>query len=95
MPNARKVLDLRRDPRCALHSGSVDPPEWTGDAKLSGRAEEVTDAERRAAVLGGGPDSHLFRLEIEEAVLVGLNADRTKLVVQLWRLGEELKRIER
>src|SRR5947199_10798160 len=47
MPNARKALDLRRDPRCALHSGSIDPPEWPGDAKLSGRAEEITDFGRR------------------------------------------------
>src|SRR3712207_463284 len=29
-----KALDLQRDPRFALHSGSADPPNWTGDAKL-------------------------------------------------------------
>src|SRR3712207_82620 len=43
MPRARKGDDLRRDPRFALHSPSVDPPEgepssWPGDAKISGRA---------------------------------------------------------
>jgi hypothetical protein len=27
MPNARKGADLRRDPRFALHSGTVDPVE--------------------------------------------------------------------
>ncbi|MGH3870729.1 MAG: pyridoxamine 5'-phosphate oxidase family protein [Pseudonocardiaceae bacterium] len=27
MPGARKGQDLRRDPRFALHSGSVNPPE--------------------------------------------------------------------
>ena len=47
MPGSRKALDLRRDPRLALHSASVDPPDdptaWTGDAKLSGRAVEVDD----------------------------------------------------
>lgn len=96
MPNARKALDLRRDPRYALHSGSIDPPEWPGDAKLSGRAEEITDPDRRAAVsFSGGPESHLFRLDIDEAVLVGLNDERTRLTVQLWRPGAELKRIER
>ena len=36
-----KALDLRRDPRFALHSGSVDPPAWRGDAKVAGRAVEV------------------------------------------------------
>ena len=96
MPNARKALDLRREPRYALHSGSIDPPEWPGDAKLSGRAEEITDPEQRAAAaFKGGADAHLFRLDIDEAVLVGLNDQRSKLIVELWRPGAELKRIER
>jgi nitroimidazol reductase NimA-like FMN-containing flavoprotein (pyridoxamine 5'-phosphate oxidase superfamily) len=86
MSNARKALDLRRDPRYALHSGSIDPPEWPGDAKLSGRAEEVTNP---------SGDSHRFRLDIDEAVLIGLNEERTKLIVELWRPGAELKRFER
>lgn len=43
MWQARKARDLRRDPRFALHSGSDDPPGWTGDAKLAGVVEEITD----------------------------------------------------
>ena len=101
MPSARKALDLRRDPRFALHSGSVDPPEWEGDAKLSGHAEEVTDPDRRLAIFGSqgsdppSSDAHLFRADIDEAVLVGLNQARDRLVIELWRPGRELKRIER
>ena len=101
MPNARKAVDLRRDPRFALHSGSVDPPEWEGDAKLSGRAEEVTDPDRRLAIFrsqGSDPPSteaHLFRAEIHEAVVVGLNDARDRLVIDLWRPGAALKRFER
>src|SRR6516165_10655010 len=43
MANARKGADLRRDPRFALHSATVDPVEgaeaqWPGEAKISGRA---------------------------------------------------------
>ena len=101
MPNARKALDLRRDPRFALHSGSVDPPEWEGDAKITGRADEVTEPDRRLAVFrsrGSDPPSseaHLFRAEIDEAVLVALNAARDRLVIELWRPGRELKRVER
>ena len=45
MWGAVKALDLRRDPRFALHSGSVSPPEWHGDAKIAGRVEEITDPE--------------------------------------------------
>jgi hypothetical protein len=101
MPNARKALDLRRDPRFAIHSGSVDPPEWEGDAKLAGQAQEITDAERRLAVFrtrGADPPSgeaHLFRADIQEAVLVGLNDARDRLVIELWRPERELQRIER
>src|SRR5215216_2915045 len=67
MWRALKALDLRRDPRFALHSGSVDPPDWEGDAKLGGRAEEITDPDRVSAVIGGrspGGRSHLFRADI-------------------------------
>lgn len=101
MPNARKALDLHRDARFALHSGSVDPPEWEGDAKLTGLADEVTDPDRRLALFrtrGSDPpssDSHLFRAEIHEAALVGLNDERNRLVIDLWRPRRDLKRIER
>ena len=48
MPASVKFNDLRRDPRFALHSGSAEPDAFSGDAKLSGRAVQVTgDAERR------------------------------------------------
>src|SRR5260370_1026073 len=50
MWQARKALDLERDPRLALHSGSADPPEWNRDAKIAGVAEEVTDPDTIAAV---------------------------------------------
>ena len=101
MPNARKARDLQRDSRFALHSGSVDPPEWEGDAEFSGRAEEITEPDRRLTIFrmrGSDPpssDSHLFRADIEEAVLVGLNDARDRLVIDLWRPGRELTRIER
>lgn len=101
MPNAVKARDLRRDPRMALHSGSVDPPEWEGDAKLTARAEEVADPDRRLAVFrsqGADPpssESHLFRADLQEAALVRLDESRSRLVIELWRPGRELKRTER
>jgi hypothetical protein len=100
MCGARKAQDLSRDPRFALHSGSVDPPEWDGDAKLSGRALEVAAPMRRLVVsraLGSSPasESHLFRAEIEQVVLIGLNEARNRLVIELWRPGREVQRFER
>jgi hypothetical protein len=85
MWNALKALDLRRDPRFALHSGSADPPDWDGDAKLAGVVEEIVDADRVEEVNGTevGP-SHLFRLDLREVSTVGLNEARDGLVIDVW-----------
>jgi len=104
MLGARKVRDLQRDSRFALHSASEDPPGWSGDAKLSGRVEEIADGERFEAFLAaragnGEPDPpgrfHLFRAEIDEVVLVGLNDARDRMVIEHWHEGRGLSRIER
>jgi hypothetical protein len=100
---ARKAQDLRRDPRVALHSASADPPEWSGDAKLSGTAVEVDDDEARRALVraqgneGEGPPGryHLFRIEIEEVVLTRLGDPADHLSIEHWRPGEGLKRMRR
>jgi hypothetical protein len=36
MGAARKAQDLQRDGRFALHSGTTDPPDWTGDGASPG-----------------------------------------------------------
>ena len=91
MWRAVKALDLRRDPRFALHSGSDDPPAWRGDAKLSGRVEEVADSER-------GPDrepSHRFRADITELVVVRLGDPADHIVIEAWHAGRGVSRRER
>jgi pyridoxamine 5'-phosphate oxidase-like protein len=93
-----KALDLQRDPRFALHSGSADPPVWKGDAKLAGRAEEITDPERIAAVNGPkappGP-SHLFRAEISELVVVRLGEPADHILIEAWHAGRGVSRRRR
>jgi hypothetical protein len=93
-----KALDLQRDPRFALHSGSDDPPGWQGDAKLAGRAEEVKDDEVRARIIGGhappGPN-HLVRADVEELSVVRRNESRDQLVIESWHAGRGLTRTER
>ena len=86
MLDARKARDLQRDPRFALHSGSDEPTEWKGDAKLAGVAEEVTDGERT---------SHRFRLDLREVSTVGLNAARNRLVIEVWTPDGGVRKIER
>ena len=96
MWQALKARDLQRDPRFALHSGSEDPPEWGGDAKLAGVAEEITDPERVKAINGEavGP-SHLFRLDLQEVSTVGLDDERKALVIEVWTPEGGVRTIKR
>jgi pyridoxamine 5'-phosphate oxidase-like protein len=90
-----KAQDIQRDPRFALHSGSDDPPGWEGDAKLAGRAVEVTDEALKAAIIGGnappGPN-HLFRADIAELSVVRLGEPRDHLVIEAWNADRGLTR---
>jgi hypothetical protein len=101
MWQSRKALDLQRDPRFALHSASIDPPDWKGDAKISGRVEEITDPARVDEVIGasGGGDSpgpsHLFRADVTEVVLLQLGDPADHLVIESWHEGRGLQRVER
>lgn len=98
MPGALKARDLQRDGRFALHTGSDDPPAWTGDAKLSGLAiEETEDETIRSAVLAGTPDSdaHVFRLDLREVSIVELDEAGKQLVITIWKQGEALRTMRR
>ena len=93
MPNARKGADLRRDPRFALHSATVDPIEgaeaqWPGEAKISGRAIA-------AGSITEGPDSDRFRADIAGVVHTHLNEVATMLVIEWWTPTQGLRRTER
>lgn len=98
MWEARKALDLRRDPRYALHSGSIDPPAWSGDAKVAGVVEEVLDPVRVREINGEVADlgpTHLFRLHVREASTVVANADATAVVITSWTPERGLRTLER
>jgi hypothetical protein len=99
MWKAMKALDLQRDPRFALHSGSADPGAgWSGDTKVAGRVEEVTDPDRIVAIVGANkpPGSmHLFRADITELVTVSLPDPPTHLDIESWHEGRGLTRLER
>jgi hypothetical protein len=89
MPGSVKVADLLRDPRLALHSASEDPPQddpasWTGDAKISGRAIEVTHHEHNR-----------FRVDINEVVLVRVGRPADHLLIESWHEGRGLERRRR
>lgn len=78
MPATRRAADLRRDPRLAIHSHSIDPPDgdpgaWSGEAKLSGRAEELADDQR---------GSDRFRVDIQQVVLTRIESG--ELTIETW-----------
>ena len=94
MPDSRKLADLRRDPRLALHSPTEDPPatdaaSWGGEAKIAGRAVEVSAPDANAM------DAGRFRVDISEVVLTYLNDAGNRLVIESWHPGRGRRRSER
>jgi hypothetical protein len=81
----------RSDPRVAVHSASAEPDEAAGktdpDAKLYGRAVEITDPDVVAEFAADAPPGgmHLFRLDITELVVTGVEGDPPYLSIDYWR----------
>ena len=90
MPGAVKVLDLRRDPRIAIHGPTDDPPaaspsDWGGEAKVAGAAVEVESSS----------EAHRFLIDIREAVITRLNEPGNRLVVESWNIDRGYRKMER
>ena len=90
MTGAVKALDLRRDPRVAIHGPTDDPPAghasgWRGEAKIAGVATEVES----------GSSAHRFLIDIQEAVITRLNEAGNRLVVESWTADRGYRIIER
>ena len=90
MPRSRKCDDLRRDQRTELHSMSILPEgdelAWLGDARISGRAREITDAAERARYTDTPPIAYpLFVLDIERVVQIKLDGSPPHLLIRTWR----------
>lgn len=78
MDGARRATDLRRDPRMALHSPTLDaladsPRAWPGEAKINARAREVAP--------------HRFRLDIDDVIHTRVAGDEQALEITTWRPG--------
>jgi hypothetical protein len=86
MTGAVKALDMRRDPRVAIHGPTEDPPEgnargWKGESKIAGTAIE-TAADR-------------FQIDIDEVVITRLNEAGNRLVIESWSPTRGHRVIER
>jgi hypothetical protein len=92
MARSMKALDLLRDPRVAVHSPTVDPPEtdpgaWVGEAKFAGTAVEVPH--------DGEDGSHRFRIDITEVVYTRVGEPADHLVIESWHADRGLHRRKR
>jgi nitroimidazol reductase NimA-like FMN-containing flavoprotein (pyridoxamine 5'-phosphate oxidase superfamily) len=101
MPGSRKGADLARDPRFALHSGSIDPPDWEGDAKVAGLAEEIADRDRKVEIFKGMGaeevplDSALFRADVREVAVTRLTEAKDELAIDFWSEAGGLRSMKR
>ncbi len=100
MTGARKGDDLRRDPRFALHGPTFHPEEgkeseWSGEAKITGRAIPAGPVATSESAEGPQPDGEMFVADITEVVITGLNPEATKLVVESWTPERGLRKVER
>jgi hypothetical protein len=102
MPHARKGADLRRDPRFALHSATVDPIEgaeaqWPGEAKIAGRAaaSQATGEDKDEATDEATDEGDRFVADITEVVHTHLDDKATMLVVEWWTPEHGLRKVER
>ena len=84
-----KLDDLRRDPRCVVHSSVSDINGSEGEFKVHGRAVPATQPaffnEEATWWAGRGPeDVGVFRIEIDEAVLITWSADQSEMTTVRW-----------
>jgi hypothetical protein len=95
-----KAADLRRDPRCVLHSAVGDPEGSEGELKLYGRAEAV-GGEVRAAAPGAWwaeraeEDAHVLSLLVERAVFVSWDTAAGTVTFRRWSPEEGFSARER
>jgi hypothetical protein len=98
MTGARKLADLRRDPRFALHGPTFHPvegkeSEWPGEAKIAGRA--IASGPNSNGDASDESEGEMFVADIAEVVLTHLDPEATKLVVEWWTPERGLRIVER
>lgn len=87
---SHKRADLRRDPRCAIHSAISDPEGTDGEFKAHGRAVLVTDPALRKAPAGAWWPSFppeaadVYSLDLESAVFMHWDWAAGEVSVDRW-----------
>jgi len=84
-----KLDDLRRDPRCVLHSSVSNLEGSEGEFKVHGRAvstEEPAIIDAEGAWWAGRPRDRfeVFTIEIEEAILLNWSTAQDRMTTHHW-----------
>jgi hypothetical protein len=104
MPNAVKVRDLRRDPRCCIFTPLADKDDLEGEAKLFCVAREVEDPaewdtarqsflDQRGFDMGGPGGAHLFEMGIQGAAFQRAVGD--EFLTTSWVEGDRVRERKR
>ncbi len=92
MPGSVKLRDVLRDPRAAVHSPTLEPPDdvtqWLGDAKIAGR---LVESERPS----DEPPGAYFAFDIAEVVHTRVDQTGKLLVVTSWHPGRGVTTLSR
>jgi hypothetical protein len=88
--HARALLDAHVHK--TLASGSIDPPDWEGDAKVAGVVDDIEDPVRKREIfdaMGADPeqiglDSKLYRCEVREVAVTRLTKAKDEMAIDFW-----------
>ena len=100
MPNAVKVFDLRRDPRCCLITPLADKDDMSGEGKLFCRAREILTVDEYEPVrrgfealrgfdMGDFGGAHLFEMAVHGAAWQRVDGEDFRTTS--WREGEGVR----
>jgi hypothetical protein len=103
MGGSTKALDLRRDPRCSLHTATADKNVSEGDVKFWGYGNELIDdaeldrfADETERRMGWRPETgkfHVFLVDLLGASSVQVKGD--VLLVTTWKPGGGTQVVEK
>jgi len=95
MGGSMKLLDVRRDPRIAVHGPTLEPPKddpsaWPGDAKLAGTVVDAAPPTDNSHEGAG-----FFKIDVTEVVLTYVGTPADHLVIETWHPGQGWQRLTR